>query len=476
MKFKSYKNQGLLHRLWRCFAMFSMAIILTLWLLQIFFFNQYYESMKIRETEKLGNELSVLYTSNNVSEIPIQGIFRHGMMVRNINPDGSVIYPGRIPDNPGMRERTENKRNRTFIEKLNNSGKNHIVEIVTDDFRGNSKNIVYLSKVKDSSGNLHSYLLIQSPLTSTDTTVRVLKSQLIIVSCAIILISILISFFLAKRLSAPIIKVKDTALLLSEGEYSVKFEEGDYREINELAAVLNHTASELSKNEKLRRDLIANVSHDLRTPLTIIKSYGEMIIDISGENKEKREEHINVIIKEADRLSALVSDILDLSKIESGSVELNVEKFDISKTVKKICDQFKLSPQYTDYNFSFEADKIPDVLGNEARITQVIYNLINNAVNYTGEDKMVFIKLLSKENKVRFEVTDTGKGISKEDKIRVWERYYRASANNKREISGTGIGLAIVKNILNLHNAEYGVISEKGKGSTFWFELPSENA
>ncbi len=451
--------------------MFSMAIIITLWLLQIIFFNGYYETMKIRETEKLGNELALLYNSANVSDIPSQGMFRHGMIVRNINLDGSGLYPDRMINEPRMRERFGNRNLKTYIEKLNSSDKNHIVEIMADDFREVNKNIVYLSKVFDENGKLHSYLLIQTPLTPTDATVRVLKSQLIIVSVAIILISILISFFLAKKISEPIIKIKDTSLELSSGNYSVNFEEGGYREIDELASVLNYTAEELSKNEKLRRDLIANVSHDLRTPLTIIKSYGEMIIDISGDNKEKREEHLNVIISEADRLSLLVNDILDLSKIESGETELCMEEFNISASVKKVYEQFKVLSKYENYDFVLSVEENLKTMGNEARITQVIYNLVNNAVNYTGEDKKVCISLYAKENKVRFEVTDTGEGISEEDKKRVWERYYRASKNNKREILGSGIGLAIVKNILILHNADYGVISEKGKGSTFWFEL-----
>ncbi len=451
--------------------MFSMVIIITLWLLQIIFFNGYYETMKIKEAEKLGNELASTYTPSNVSEIPLQGMFRHGMIVRNINLDGSGTYPDRMINEPRIRERIDKRNLKTYIEKLNESGKNHIVEIMTDDFRETNKNIVYLSKVVDESGNLHSYLLIQTPLTPTDATVRVLKSQLIIVSFAIILISILISFFLAKKISKPIIKIKDTSLKLSSGNYSINFEEGGYREIDELANVLNHTARELSKNEALRRDLIANVSHDLRTPLTIIKSYGEMIIDISGDIKEKREEHLNVIIKEADRLSLLVSDILDLSKIESGTIELDMAEFDICALVKKVYEQFKVLSQYENYNFELSVREGLKAFGNEARITQVIYNLVNNAVNYTGEDKKVTIRLFSNGDAIRFEVSDTGKGISEEDKERVWDRYYRASRNNKREISGSGIGLAIVKNILTLHNANYGVISEKGKGSTFWFEL-----
>lgn len=471
MKSDKIKKPGLVYNLWWHFAVFSFVIILILWLLQIIFFNGYYESMKIREAEKLGNELTLSYNSTNVSDIPSHGMFRHGMIVRNINPDGSGNVPDRMINEPRMRGHLEKRNLDIYIDKLNKSGKNHIVEIMTDDFRETNKNIVYLSKITDEKGKLHSYILIQTPLTPTDTTVRVLKSQLIIVSLIIVLISILISFFLARNLSRPIIKIKDASLKMSSGDFKVRFEEGGYREIDELAGALNYTAAELSKNEALRRDLIANVSHDLRTPLTIIKSYGEMIIDISGENRAKREEHVNVIINEADRLSLLVNDILDLSKIESGTLELEMKEFNISEAVMKVCEQFNGAASFKGYDFNISVEDNLTVIGNDARITQVIYNLVNNAVNYTGEDKKIFIRLYDNKSTVRFEVTDTGSGISEEDKKRVWERYYRASKNNKRETSGSGIGLAIVKNILSLHKADFGVESEKGSGSTFWFEL-----
>lgn len=464
------KKPGLQYKLWLYFISFSCSILVILWLLQIIFFNAYYESMKINEAENLGNEISKTYTSGNVADISPQGEFLHGMIIRNISLDGSFAGTGmRMDIRP--RERREKERILNHIEKLKKTNKNHIVEIVSHEFRGSIKNIVYMSKVLDEKGNVHSYLYIQTPLSPTDATVTVLKSQLLIVSSLIILISFLLSFYLAKRLSKPIVNIKDSSLELAKGNYMVSFAEGDYREINELSNVLNHTAKELSRNEELRRDLIANVSHDLKTPLTIIKSYAEMIKDISGDNKEKREEHLKVIVKESDRLTELVNDILDLSKIESGTSEFEMAEFDIADTVRCVCEKFKVFSEYKNYNFQLECPDSLLVYGNETRINQVIYNLIGNAVNYTGEDNFIGIKLLEKEKSIRFEVRDSGKGISDEEKPRVWDRYYKISKNTQREQTGSGIGLAIVKNILIYHNAEFGIESEVDEGSTFYFEL-----
>jgi signal transduction histidine kinase len=197
-----------------------------------------------------------------------------------------------------------------------------------------------------------------------------------------------------------------------------------------------------------------------------------MIQDISGDNKEKREEHLGVIVNETDRLTLLVNDILDLSKMEAGTVTFDMDNFNLSQTVKNIYEKFRVFSEFKNYNFITDCPDNVITYGNEKRITQVIYNLIGNAVNYTGDDNTVEIKVEKKEKTVSFQVTDTGKGISKEDIERVWNRYYKVSKTNSREANGSGIGLAIVKNILEIHNVDYGIISQEGKGATFWFELP----
>jgi len=275
---------------------------------------------------------------------------------------------------------------------------------------------------------------------------------------------------LSKRLSKPISDITRSAKMLEIGNYGVKFVKGDYREINELASVLNSTAVTLSKSDELRRDLLANVSHDLRTPLTIIKSYAEMIRDISGKDDAKREVHTNIIVDETNRLSMLVNDILDLSKLESGEGVYENERFSLSRVAEASLDGFKA---FEEDGYTFEVDIADDlyVMGDYRRIKSVIYNLIINAVNYTGDDKKVIISLKKSGNTALFEVTDTGKGIAEEDIPKVWQRYYRSSNTHKRNVLGSGLGLSIVKMILSAHDADFGVNSKIDEGSTFWFTM-----
>ena len=235
-----------------------------------------------------------------------------------------------------------------------------------------------------------------------------------------------------------------------------------------------YAEKELSRVDTMQRDLIANVSHDLRTPLTMLKAYAEMIRDLSGDNPIKRNEHLEIIINETDRLSAMVNDILDLSKLESGKQKMNPTEFEISSKMHDIIGRFKGISDKMGYHIHFTPDAEKIVFCDVVKIEQVIYNLINNAINYTGDDKQVYVRQINKPDGVLIEIEDTGDGIE-EDKIKlIFDKYYR-SENHKREVVGTGLGLSIVKAVLKLHGYDYGVRSTIGKGSVFWFKINDVN-
>ena len=228
-------------------------------------------------------------------------------------------------------------------------------------------------------------------------------------------------------------------------------------------------SAEIARTETLRKDLLANVSHDLRTPLTMIKAYAEMIRDLSGNSPEKREKHLQVIIDETDRLTLLVSDILNLSKLQSGVLEMDIRVINFSENLKEIVSRFSML-EGTDVNLEVQDDVY--INADTKQLGQAVYNLIINAINYAGETTVAVRLYTKKGGKVRFEVSDSGIGIPKEQLPYIWERYYKVnrSENYKRAVKGTGLGLSIVKGVFERHGFEYGVDSEVGKGSTFWFE------
>lgn len=311
-------------------------------------------------------------------------------------------------------------------------------------------------------------LFVNTQLTPVDATVNTLRVELIWITFIMILLSLVVALMISRQVSKSFIKINESAKKMAKGDFSVRFEGKDYREIAELSDTLNATAVELNRNESLRRELIANVSHDLRTPLTMIIAYAEVMRDLPGENTP---ENVQVVIDEAARLTNLVNDMLDISKLQAGVMVKNAEVYNLTESIEAVLERYNKLKEQEGYVIEFDYDRKVYVDADEYKIFQVIYNLINNAINYTGEDKTVRVSQKVIEDRVRIEVADSGEGIAKEDLPYVWDRYYKVDKTHKRSVMGTGLGLSIVKNILELHDAAYGVWSEEGKGSIFWFEL-----
>ena len=312
------------------------------------------------------------------------------------------------------------------------------------------------------------YIIVDSVITPVDATVRTLVVMLLYISVFTLIFATILAFIIAKRIANPIISMNKNAKRLAKGDYTVKFESRGYAEIEELNDTMNYAAKELSKADELKMELIANVSHDLRTPLTMIIGYSEVMRDIPGENSP---ENVQVIIDEATRLSSLVNDLLDISRLQAGTSKISREEYNITDSVRSIISRFDKLKENEGYDINFEDCEDVYVNADEKRIAQVIYNLIINAINYTGEDKRVTVRELKTDTHVRIEVTDNGEGIAKEDLPYIWDRYYRVDKTHKRAHMGTGLGLSIVKTVLESHGAVYGGDSTPDVGSTFWFEL-----
>ena len=326
-----------------------------------------------------------------------------------------------------------------------NSSATYTGRVVVDN---SGEGIIYTRVGRPEGRQTDILLILNTTISPVGSTIKTLRTQLIIVSVIMTAAALLLSFLLARKVSRPIIRINSGARLLAEGNYDVRFGVGGYREIAELSDTLSVAAEELSKTGALQRELIANISHDLRTPLTMIGGYAEMMRDIPGENTP---ENMQIIIDETKRLTSLVNDILDISKLQSGTQTLSLSDFNLTETIR-------------------------EVIGRFSKLTeQDVYNFINNAITHSGGDKFVEVRQIVSERDgkkvVRIEVTDHGEGIPAENLKYIWDRYYKVDKTHRRAVTGSGLGLSIVKSILEMHHARYGVESEVGKGSTFWFEL-----
>ena len=301
-----------------------------------------------------------------------------------------------------------------------------------------------------------------------NATISTLRMQLYIITGVMLIFSVFLAIIISKRVSKPIEDVNRSALTLAKGDYSTRFDGKGFYEIVSLSDTLNTAAVELGRVEGLRRELLANVSHDLRTPLSLIYSYAEMMHDFSNEITP---EQTQVIMDETRRLTTIVNDVLDLSKLENEMDTLNLSHFNLTQNILQTAERMKELLKHDGFEIIFSFDDKIIVSADERKIDRAFYNLLINAVNYSGDNRIISVSQTVLSNHVRISVTDGGEGIEQHELPFIWDRYYRSGKAYKRAISGSGLGLSIVKKIMEKHGGSYGVISEPGKGSTFWFEI-----
>lgn len=496
---------------WKLFffmLLFTGAILALLWLSQVVFLDRIYQEIKIGEIEKTAGVIAgnadsedglalacqlaesgkfclCVYDLNDglllASEDALENCTIHQILTRKTADGGLLPIPDHILQLAVAAEsaggsifyRVTGERSIEWQDRFPHMQKEEDKEITLTpgaqlEDKESATSIIYIILTEGKDGHRVAVFL-NALISPVNATVETLYTLLKVISVILIALAFLLSLFLSRVISRPIRKLTEGARILATGSYDVQFQGSGYREVAQLGDTLNYAAGELSKVDSLRRELIANVSHDLRTPLTLISGYAEMMRDIPGETKP---ENLQIIIDESDRLKTLVNDILDLSKLQAGSGELEKSEFDLTSAVEsELCRYNKLRDR-EGYSIRFRYDALVTVSADRRRIMQVVYNLVNNAVNYTGADKTVLVRQTVENGAVRISVSDTGEGIDPAQLPLIFDRYYRERCTHRRAPIGTGLGLSIVKEIVTAHGGRYGVQSQVGKGSCFWFELP----
>lgn len=468
-----------------CLAVFTLLTVLIVWVMQILMSDTFYENVKNREISVVvsnmknhiesGEDKAAAHLEKYADiydlSIGLYSISGSDMsqIHLSVQMTDSFLNEPSIKNLWNIYDMAKNK-NGTYIGRFG-------YDLLGEDQTHYDKDIainVVRADVFLSQANREYMILVHSKVTPVETTRKTFTAQFGYTIIFLSGISVIMAYFLSRLISRPLKNINDSAKELAAGNYNVKFNGRGYREVSELSDTLNYAASELARNDNLRKELLANVSHDLRTPLTMIKGYGEIMRDIPGENNA---ENIQAVIDEASRLSELVNDLLDISKLENDTGKFEEELFDITEAVSNVIERYEKVSALKEYKIFFIYDSQIKVYADRSMILQVIYNLINNAINYGGDDNEVQVKqreIIDESGRrcVRISVSDRGNGIEKNKLPLIWDRYYKVDRVHSRATVGTGLGLSIVKKVLERHNASYGVNSEVGKGSEFWFELP----
>lgn len=315
------------------------------------------------------------------------------------------------------------------------------------------------------------YVILYSPLNELQTVLRVNRRQLIALSILLTLAAALLAAVLARRFVKPILMIKKAVDHLAQGDYKATPGVQLKDEIGQLSQSVEALGQALQRVDVLRKEVIANVSHELRSPLALIAGYAEMVRDVNWRDDAKRQEDLDLIIHEARRMSEMVSDILDYSQFQAGFIQLKKDwynLYDIVESETIHCEQ-GANDHGIQLRFLAQASDVP-VYADALKLSQVIRNLLYNAINHTADGEIITVTLECADPSDRVSVANPGSPIPEDERKLIWERYQRSQHQGGRR-QGTGLGLSIVSTILKAHGMSYGVDCRDGL-TIFWFACP----
>lgn len=478
--------KGLRFRVFLYMALFAAGLLTLLYVLQITLLPSYYENQVFQQVESISSTVSHLMIEDERGNIDFNEVYRglvdtassnnlciyvfdeETYLKVEINSMGSTCYLDYLvsPTFQSLQEPTPIIQQYVDLASQSESSNYYFTVQPTELM---SSQLFYGQEIRGS--NLNYYMFINTPYELVDSTVSVLQDQFLFVSIIVFILSMVVAFIISRQLSKPLVDMSNQAQKLAKGEKSIRFPHGGYTEIDNLADTLNYAATEIQKTDNLRNDLLANISHDIRTPLTMISGYAEMIQDISQDDPEKRQEHLQIIINEVENLNLLLADMMTLSQVQSETARINITEFDLVDLTKKLIETYN----FGDIEILYEGEEKARIQSDKVKTRQVIQNYLTNAVKFSGEVKEITVKIINIDETgyVRLEVIDNGPGISHDEIDQIWDRYYKLNRNYQRAKEGTGLGLAITKAICERMNLPYGVISEEQQGSLFYVEFPT---
>ena len=333
--------------------------------------------------------------------------------------------------------------------------------------------------------------LIRLPMAGISDSIQISNMFYLYTGMIVVAISILAICFLSQRLTKPLEELTDISIRMSNLDFNAKYESGGEDEIgvlgqnfNKMSKELEQTISELKtannelqkdieKKERIddmRKEFLSNVSHELKTPIALIQGYAEGLKECINDEAESRDFYCEVIIDEAAKMNNMVKKLLTLNQLEFGNDQISMECFDLTELVRGVVNSAQLLADQKDAQILFVQDTSVYVWGDEFKIEEVVTNYVSNAINHIDGERKIEIKMQRREGHIRLSVFNTGKPIPEEDIDKIWIKFYKVDKARTREYGGSGIGLSIVKAIMESMNQKFGVKNYEN-GVEFWFEL-----
>ena len=458
-------------QLWIIMMGLVLFTIVFMWVVQIFLFEQNYAEATLSESsERLKPAMDILKNEDIAEDdrlLPFLSRITDGVLVLT-DQDGELLdlyaYGHKIktaPEEPEQFVWDSIKKGEEFSDILNQRSYQKVK-------RFRNRVVAVEQGIPITYDGKNCYLVIHQSI-NLQTTLNLNRRQLVILSVFLTLAASVLAAVCSRHFTKPIYAIKDTIDRLAQNDFSAKPGLHRQDEIGQLAGSVESLGQALKRVDVLRKEVIANVSHELRSPLSVISGYAEMVRDIDWKDDERRQEDLNLIISESQRMSEMVNDILDYSQLQSGYIRLNVVECNLCELVET--ETFHCAAKASDHRILLDfGSELPEfyLSADPLKLSRVLRNLLYNAINHTPEGETITIRLARTEGGCRLSVSNPGDPIPEEDRKIIWERYQRSQHSSGRNL-GTGIGLSIVSTILAAHGMTYGV--DCGDGQTvFWFE------
>lgn len=507
-------KQSLRTRLVFISASMILLCIAVCWVMNLFLLPGFYENSKKKQMDQVYSQVAELFEKNDWSAISSEqqdgvydsmdkisansGVSLYIMEIKVSVDSGMVSEISYVY--PSMSGRTQ-ELNRNQLSKYvlfkqlgNVFDENYQLLKKTDQYelfkvydeRMDSNYIELVGGVK---GDYWVY--VRSNYQSIRESAAISNEFLTYVGIVVIVLCVLIMIFVSNRYTKPILALARLARKMEELNFNVRYEENRKDEIgvlghsmNSLSDKLQETISELktannelqldlqrrSEQEKMRQEFLANVSHELKTPIALIQGYAEGLQENVNDDPESRDFYCEVIVDEADKMNKMVKKLLSLNQLEFGNVQVHLEHFDIQEIVKSVIASSDILFKQKGITLSFVEKEPVFVWADEYMTEEVVMNYVSNAINHIGGERIIEIRIGSVEGRIRVSVFNTGEKIPEEELDKIWDKFYKVDKAHTREYGGNGIGLSIVKAIMEAHNQRYGV-KNYDNGVEFWFEL-----
>lgn len=479
----------------------SVCVVVVLTILFLIIINNialevFYVYSKKDVVKNVYEEINDKYNQDYSNE-EIEDFIKHRASSNNIdilikdNADGNIISSNseEIESMRRIKEAVRLDNNEKWDRNLY-STKDAVVKLAKDTL--NNRNYIVLNAKLDNGNDL----CIRTPISAIKESLRISNNVLIIVGSISVFVSAVIVSVVSKRFSSPILEISNIAKKMSKLDFSQKYIPSDSDDeldelgnsINLMSDKLEETINELRKNnDELERDIkekskidemrtqfISDVSHELKTPIALIQGYAEGLVENVNNDDESRKFYAEVILDEADKMDKLVKQLLELMKLEYGKREFNNTDFDIVDLIKEVLRKCDVMIKEQNIEAELKCNEKILVNADDFYIEQVITNYVTNAIKYSkevnGKRKIEVNVYETPENKIRICVYNTGKNFSEDEMRKIWGRFYKLDSSRNRESGGTGIGLSLVKAVMNNYNNNYGV-ENKESGVEFYFEL-----